>query len=476
MENLKLGYNPSDAASIEGYSKKLIGKTFKEVRDSDTDENIMVREASEYNQDFHDKKRKGDLGEMIEERFFHYHCNDDSRPDFPNAGVELKVTPYKINKNKSLSAKERLIITMIDYHAVVKEDFENSHLWAKSRRILLIYYLFQETLKDKLRYRIDYVKLFTPPEKDLDIIKHDFQFIVDKVKAGKAHELSESDTMYLGAATKAATSENRRTQPFSTEKAKPRAFSFKSSYMTYVLNHYIVPGKTEDEEIVKESTEKPFEEYVQDKIKVYAGKSVEELCGIFGLSFEKPPKSLEAILTYRMLGIKGNKAEEFEKANIVIKTIRIGANGKIKESMSFPAFRFVDIVQQEWETSDLYNYLSETRFLFVIYRFDKAGRLILRGSQFWNIPVKTLDTDVKAVWERAKKVISEGLIITYTKNGMENNLPKMSENPVCHVRPHARDSRDTYDLPDGRKYPKQCFWLNNGYILGEISDNLKKQE
>jgi DNA mismatch repair protein MutH len=177
-----------------------------------------------------------------------------------------------------------------------------------------------------------------------------------------------------------------------------------------------------------------------------------------------------------MLGIKGNKAEEFEKANIVIKTIRIGANGKIKESMSFPAFRFVDIVQQEWETSDLYNYLSETRFLFVIYRFDKAGRLILRGSQFWNIPVKTLDTDVKAVWERAKKVISEGLIITYTKNGMENNLPKMSENPVCHVRPHARDSRDTYDLPDGRKYPKQCFWLNNGYILGEISDNLKKQE
>jgi DNA mismatch repair protein MutH len=301
---------------------------------------------------------------------------------------------------------------MIDYHAVVKEDFENSHLWAKSRRILLIYYLFQETLKDKLRYRIDYVKLFTPPEKDLDIIKHDFQFIVDKVKAGKAHELSESDTMYLGAATKAATSENRRTQPFSTEKAKPRAFSFKSSYMTYVLNHYIVPGKTEDEEIVKESTEKPFEEYVQDKIKVYAGKSVEELCGIFGLSFEKPPKSLEAILTYRMLGIKGNKAEEFEKANIVIKTIRIGANGKIKESMSFPAFRFVDIVQQEWETSDLYNYLSETRFLFVIYRFDKAGRLILRGSQFWNIPVKTLDTDVKAVWERAKKVISEGLIIT----------------------------------------------------------------
>ena len=49
-----------------------------------------------------------------------------------------------------------------------------------------------------------------------------------------------------------------------------------------------------------------------------------------------------------------------------------------------------------------------------------------------------------------------------------NNFPKLSENPVCHVRPHARNSKDTYELPDGRKYPKQCFWLNNSYILSQL--------
>ncbi len=37
----------------------------------------------------------------------------------------------------------------------------------------------------------------------------------------------------------------------------------------------------------------------------------------------KNPKNLGAILVYRMLEIKGNHAEEFVKANIVIKTIRI---------------------------------------------------------------------------------------------------------------------------------------------------------
>ena len=75
------------------------------------------------------KRNKGNLGQIIEEKFFHYECNSDSRADFYEAGVELKVTPYKINQNGSLSAKERLILTMIDYYQVVNETFEESHLW-----------------------------------------------------------------------------------------------------------------------------------------------------------------------------------------------------------------------------------------------------------------------------------------------------------------------------------------------------------
>ena len=33
---------------------------------------------------------KGGLGELIEERYFHYQTNNDARPDFDKAGVELK--------------------------------------------------------------------------------------------------------------------------------------------------------------------------------------------------------------------------------------------------------------------------------------------------------------------------------------------------------------------------------------------------
>lgn len=468
-------YDETDPLSIEKYAQRLIGKTFANICDEDDMKLIsIIKEKPSYNEDHENKKRKGGLGEIIEERFFHYPCNNDSRPDFPEAGVELKVTPYKINKNGSLSAKERLIITMIDYFKVIDEEFENSHLWCKAKLILLVYYLYQQEIESRLEYKIGYAKLFTPPDKDKRIIQHDYEFIINKIKEGKAQELSEGDTYYLGAAPKASTSKDRRKQPFSAEMAKPRAFAFKNSYMTYVLNNYIVPGKTTYEPIIKGVITDSFEEYVVKKVDAYRDYTVVDLCSEFHIEVQKKPKNLEAMLAYRMLGIKGNHAEEFEKANVVVKAIRIGKNNKIKESMSFPTFKFKDLVQEDWENSTFGNYLRETRFLFVVYKYDENEILKLRGCQFWNIPYKDLEYNVKAVWEDTQNIIKDGIEILYKNGKNYNNLPKASNNPVCHVRPHAKNANDVFELPDGRVYPKQCFWLNNTYICAQLNHEFFK--
>lgn len=470
-------YDKSDPTSIEIYSQKLIGKTFRQIwEEDDARQPMMVREdSSTYGSSevTETKRNKGNLGQIIEEKFFHYECNSDSRADFHEAGVELKVTPYRINQNGSLSAKERLILTMIDYFQVVNETFEESHFWNKSKLILLVYYLYMKEIKYNLDYKIGYSRLFTPPAQDVKIIRHDYYIIVSKIKEGKAHELSEGDTLYLGAAPKAATSKDRRKQPFSNELAKPRAFAFKNSYMTYVLNNYIVPGKVTYEPIIQDETVDSFEDYVVGKINSYRGYSVDDLCAEFAIEGKKRPKNLEALLTYRILGIKGNHAEEFEKASIAIKTIRIGKNNRIKESMSFPTFQFKELIEEEWEDSTFGNYLRETRFLFVVYKFDQDDVLRLRGCQFWNIPYEDLESDVREVWSRTQMVIRDGLQIKIINGKRTNNLPKVSENPVCHVRPHAKNALDTYELPDGRQYPKQCFWLNNTYIYNQIDEEIK---
>lgn len=469
-------YDNTDSKSIEKYGQKAVGMTFQMILDADksTDWGEVHEPVANYYIGIEDEERKyykGKLGQLMEEKFFHYQCNSDSDADFKEAGVELKVTPYKVNKDGKQVAKERVSLTMINYMDVVKESFFNSHLWKKCGLILFMWYRYNGKDASPFNQSIDYVQLFTPVGEDLEIIIHDFETIVDKIKAGKAHELSEADTMYLGAAPKASNVNQTRPQPFSTIPARLRAFTYKNSYMTYLLNNYFIPGKKKYEKIITEEINIPFEEYVVAKINAYKGWSVLDLAKKFGVNLKS--KDAQANIAFRILGIKSNKAEEFIKAGIVVKTIRIQHKGSIKENMSFPPFKFKELVEESWDDSTFGNYLRETKFLFVVFKFDENNNLYLQGCQFWNIPYKDLENDVKKVWEKTRKIIDEGMTIERKNGKYTNNLPKGSENWICHVRPHAQNSSDTYELPDGRMYPKQCFWLSNKYIYSQLVKTLK---
>ena len=91
--------------------------------------------------------------------------------------------------------------------------------------------------------------------------------------------------------------------------------------------------------------EKSFEDIILEKIQKHVGESDRQLCAMYDREYNNN-KAQWVDLTYRMLGIKGNHAEEFEKANIVVKAIRLEENGKMKESMSFPLFKFCELVEQ----------------------------------------------------------------------------------------------------------------------------------
>ncbi|MDE9424352.1 MutH/Sau3AI family endonuclease [Erysipelothrix rhusiopathiae] len=45
-------------------------------------------------------KNKGKLGHIVEESGYDYIINNSQKADFEEAGVELKVTPFKVLKNK----------------------------------------------------------------------------------------------------------------------------------------------------------------------------------------------------------------------------------------------------------------------------------------------------------------------------------------------------------------------------------------
>lgn len=459
-------YNKFSPQSIEGYAKQLIGKTFRDV--------IGDREI----------KGKGGLGVLLEEYYFGYKANSDKNPDFKEAGVELKSTPYKKNKNGTYSAKERLVLNVINYMEDYSGTFEESAFYNKNKLILLIYYFYDKHL-DKLDYPIDYAQLFEFPESDLEIIKSDWETIVSKIKDGKAHEISEADTIYLSACTKGANKESVRAQPFSEIVAKQRAFSFKSSYMTYILRDYFIKGKSTyepkknifevaetleniygefDSVIIKdinELKENSFEAVIKGRINKYKGKSILELGEMFNVNVKAKAATFD--IARGMLDVKGKKIEEFEKANIKIKAIRLGSNNKIKENMSFPTFKYLDIINEEWEESALRNIFIETKYLFVIFKDNGIGEYILFESMFWNMPISDLDNEVKLVWDETVRRIKA--------NGYDK-LPGFKESRVSHIRPHAMNKNDTYPTLDGKSCVKKCFWLNNSYILSEIKKEI----
>jgi len=196
-------------------------------------------------------------------------------------------------------------------------------------------------------------------------------------------------------------------------------------------------------------------------------------------------------LAYRMLGIKSNRAEEFAKANIVVKAIRLGENGTMRESSPLPQMKLMEFVNEEWEDSTLSSYFDETRFLFVVFKQD--GQFYkLKGCQLWNMPREDLDDTVKAGWESIRAIVSSGIELTKkdTASGViiKNNLPGKKENAIVHIRPHSNKRfyilgdgeqigdgsySDAEQLPDGRWMQKQSFWMNNSYILSQLNKDLK---
>ena len=189
------------------------------------------------------RKGKGSLGEMVEEIYFGYDKNSNPDADFSIAGIELKCTPLKKSKKEELLIKERLVCGMIDYIEEAGKDFEHSHFYEKCRLMLLLFYL-HIAQSNQLDLEFLFSVLWKLPEKDLLIIRNDYEIIHNKIVQGLAHTLSEGDTMYLGACRKGSKGSDVTKQYNSDIPAPTRAFSLKMAYMRTILDYVQKSGKT----------------------------------------------------------------------------------------------------------------------------------------------------------------------------------------------------------------------------------------
>lgn len=427
------------------------------------------------------KNNKNAIAQILEDAFG-IAQNSSPLPDFFDVKIELKSTPYKISSNKYV-AKERLVIAKINYKNEVEcNSIDESHLMEKMSKMLVFFYEHDRSIP-KGDYVFSGYKLMDKeliPDEDWSIIKKDWQYINHMIRVGRAHELSESQTYYLSACTKGVNNKQKQNQPNSTIAAKPRAFSLKNKYMSFIVNQMLsstdYASQFDRLFIQKYESEMSIDEFILSKLNRFSNLQVDSICALLNYEPNPSSKMMYRSIVARMLSetiTDLNRIQEFQKAGITVKTIRLTTHNRIKESMSFPPFKFQEIVNEKWETSTLRNQLTD-KFLFVIFREDGITREYrYEKSVFWSIPEEILDNDVQKVWQETVKIIKQGIHVNTVNGVTNNNLPGIKYSNVCHVRPHARNKHDTYKLPvkasDGRdSFTKQCFWLGNTFIANVV--------
>jgi len=461
---MKSLYNPSSPTQILQHARRLEGASVGEAL-----EKLFAEWIGEEPLGYIDPaieasyKGKGGFGQFVEEQYFKKDNDSYSRPDFEKAGIELKTAPLRKTKKNEVRAKERVVLGLIDFFKVVDETFDESHFLSKNETILLVFY-FHDALKSFYDLEIPIVDIWDCLQEDGQQIREDWEHIVQKVRNGLAHEISEGDTFYLGACTKGATRDTSQVrQPFSDMEAHRRAFCFKIGYVNHIYKVLMERQKRRKKtEYIRLLDDKPLtlEQQIRARFEPFLGMRVDDICKNLGIPYNLGDKGLYARVARTILGIqkKNQKIYEFDAASVQVKTIRIEPNGIAKEEMSFKAINFNEIVDQEWEDSDLYQILT-SKFFFVLYRHDaKEDPYTLSQIKVWNMPESDLDI-AKEGWEDTKQKIIDGVY---------DNFIRIKDERVIHVRTHGRDSNDLMETPQGILQTKRSFWLNKKYLARQI--------
>lgn len=459
-------YDDSNVERILLYAKTIEGQTLREVLGIPDD--VKPKGYTEP-KTAGKQGNKGTMGDNVEKYFFDIENNNNQAPDFSMTELELKTTGLIRNKKGDIRAKERLAITNINYMTILNETFEDSHMRDKTRRVLLMAYDYRDDTDNIFDMKFELVALWGIPEEDLPQVREDWEKVIAKIRDGKAHEISSRDTLYLEAATTGSGHGVMVQQPNSPVPAKPRRWALKSSYMTNVVNGLLAKKKVEKIQRDEDERDLTLEELIRSRFKDYIGLTAPEILRKLNSVCSSAAKQAHATSTMALLkaafGIDRDASiAEFEKAGLrksTIRTLRVEKSGRIKESVSFPAFKWSDIAETPWEESDLRKTLLSP-FLFVVYRDNGDGEYRLDDVVLWTCPNDAF-AEAERVYEDTRRKVRRGVYDQFAPiTGLDGT------GSIFHVRPHARNGADTYPTPQGGEEMKRSFWITNHYIVNDI--------
>lgn len=464
---------------IENRFNSNIGKTLGEI---DT--------SGDFKRTNNNPKITGIAGDIVEHSILGYSSDTRQDADITIDGnkVEVKTTGIRgtYNKPETYRAKERITITNVSPERIKNEDFTNSSLWKKLENTLIAYYLYDSDSSvsasqySKFPFLGYQLHTFSPADKK--VIMEDWKIIKDFcVNVGTITKSDEEAAAYSKAKKGMMYLE---TAP--GWKNRPR-FALKKSFVNEIINEHF--GKVYESTQEEISSYNQLDKFLAKSSKKYKNLSIEEISRLINIDVSS--KSIAHNLITHILNpdINETKGEDsidiVAKSGLDVKTVTILSNGKKKENCKFSTIdfdEFYDInVQRNVRNSDIYDYFSNTHFLFAIFKdMGESGQKddIFLGFKHLLIPEEYLENHLVPVLNDIKDKIINNTFEVYPKlrkNGtaifnktgvqqMTNNFPKSSEGAFFVNGTSSNSTYKPLNINNYRLYNQQ-IWLRGDSLL-----------
>jgi DNA mismatch repair endonuclease MutH len=394
---------------------------------------------------------KGTVGAVIEQ-YFGIRPNSDPRPDFHRATIELKTVPLRPRDSK-IVPKERTFISMIDYHALPAEEWATAAVRKKLGRILFVYYGWVPD-RPMSEFVVSDVVLWDPKESAHERMRVDWEVVRDLVRAGRAEHISESMGTLLAAATKGPGGPPTKSQPFSTALAQPRGWALRPAFTATVLADFRrIKGRLG---LVRAAPPTDAEQRAISILMGLVGHRFGDVARAHGIKPSKEKNRAANVIRKVVRTSWKDALKELEAVGLQLRVVPVDAHGSPYESMSFPAFRYQELIREEWPDSELRQSLD--RFLIVPLEggkgLDNLDETVIRRCFIWAPDDGEID-QIGREWTMFRDQIIAGRALSLTPE---------SETKILHVRPHGRDRLDSDPAPIVGPVVKKSFWINKGYV------------
>lgn len=479
-----------------------------------------VDSSRQFDRTIDSPKITGIAGDVIEQSVFGYQKDSKQECDIEIDGVltELKTTGVRVPKadlkavrgkkgeayNAYLGAKEGISITGVTFEPTIQLDFNTSHFWEKSQRLLIIFYEYKSyevvPASGYAKFPIvDYCyNSFSEEEKaklqnDWEIVRNYLQKVYTEFSdSDKRNEQLIGFTHLLRPNLLLIELVPGFKRKASGSYQKPR-YRLKQTFVDYIVRGHFNKSRAKNEIVLKES----FSSFAQLDARCheltvkYGGKTLLELRNILGI--DSKVKDIAAKCVIRMFGTdckRLNQISDFTKAGIIVKTITITPRGGRTEDMKLKHIDFEEWADRDadFEDSEVYDYFCEHSFLCPIFcepDSTDSSKTTFEGFKRFAFDEAFIENEVRRTWEDSRKLIHRNELeweYVYDKQGNRRmnksgsymgapNFPKSSDYKVFFRGGADISTEETRtESVNGIRMLPQFFWLKGSYIANKLKE------